>query len=105
MEEGRLLQKAHNVLTKKILTLMAKQEAIEVQVKAFKDSLLQIMREHGIMSSTVGDYTFTRILASQKETLDTKRLKEERPEIANAYIKYSDTAEYLRINKRKAKEA
>ena len=65
--------------------------------KELSEGLLRIMAENNTKSYK-GDYiTLSRKSASTKETLDTKKLKEEHPDIYGKYIKKTKVKESLTI--------
>ena len=77
---------------------------IEQQMKAWKErqdtlkkGLYDIMSEHNIKSYKGGKVLLTRVLPSTTETLDTKRLKEEMPEVYKQYVKTTNRSGSLKI--------
>jgi hypothetical protein len=77
---------------------------IEQQMKAWKErqdtlkkGLYDIMSEHNIKSYKGGKVLLTRVLPSTTETLDSKRLKEEQPEIYKQYVKTTNRSGSLKI--------
>ena len=77
---------------------------IEHQMKTWKErqdmlkkGLYDIMSEHNIKSYKGGKVLLTRVLPSTTETLDTKRLKEEMPEVYKQYVKTTNRSGSLKI--------
>lgn len=77
---------------------------IEQQMKEWKErqdtlkkGLYDIMSEHNIKSYKGGKVLLTRVLPSTTETLDTKRLKEEMPEVYKQYVKTTNRSGSLKI--------
>ena len=77
---------------------------IEQQMKTWKErqdtlkkGLYDIMSEHNIKSYKGGKVLLTRVLPSTTETLDTKRLKEEMPEVYKQYVKTTNRSGSLKI--------
>ncbi len=69
-------------------------EMIEKQIKV---DLLKLMEENGIKKWENDAFTVTYVAPTKRETLDSKRLKEECPEIAEAYTKSSEVKASVRI--------
>jgi len=74
------------------------------QIKVLENSKLQItskllaeMQNRNMWQLKVGDVTISRVKASERHTLDTKRLKEEMPEIAKLYEQVTPVGESIRI--------
>lgn len=59
--------------------------------------LLEEMQGRNMWQIKVGDVTISRVKASERHTLDTKRLKEEMPEIAKLYEQVTPVGESIRI--------
>lgn len=76
----------------------------ELQVKAIKEKedelkekILVAMREHGVTKIESPDLTISYIAPTTKDTLDTKKLKEERPDVYNEYVRVSEVKDSIRI--------
>lgn len=65
----------------------------------FKDKLIKLHEEYPDLVKTliIGDARMTYVSPSVRDTIDTKRLKEEEPEIAKLYTKTSDVKASVRL--------
>lgn len=77
---------------------------IEQQMKEWKErqdtlkkGLYDLMEKANVKSYRGGKILLTRVLPSTSETLDTKRLKEEHPEIYKQYVKTTQRSGSLKI--------
>lgn len=77
-------------------------KAIKEKEEQLKESILDGMRTNNLIKLDTPDISITYVAPTKKETLDTKRLKEEKPDVYLAYIKLSDVKDSIRI---KVKEA
>ena len=71
--------------------------AIETEVKRFKEMqdnykerLLALMEEYDVKEIDIPELKITRKLPTTRETLDSKSLKADMPEIYDEYVKISD---------------
>ncbi len=78
---------------------MAEQRVKEIQdfQKRYKQKILEKMEELGIMKLDNDAITITYIAPTTAEKLDSKRLKEENPDLYNQYLKISDVASCIKI--------
>lgn len=71
------------------------------ELKALEDGLksrlYKEMDEKGLLKVETGGLVITMIEATKAETLDTKKLKKECPEIYESYIKLTDRKGYVKI--------
>ena len=70
---------------------------VEAQNEVLKAELLEAMKTQGIKSFENDALKITYIEPTTRETIDSKRLKEERPEIAEQYKKISKVKDSVRI--------
>ena len=56
----------------------------------YKAKLLEIMEENNILKFDNEAITITRKAATTRETLDSKLLREELPDVYDSYIKFTD---------------
>lgn len=80
-----------------IAELEAQAKVLEDKRKAVKNEILRLMEENGVIKIDNEVLTITYVASTDRETLDTKTLKEELPEVYDAYIKISKVAPSLRI--------
>ncbi len=69
----------------------------------FKEKLISAMEERGVKSMDMGTLKITYIAPSVRESIDTKKLKAEYPEIAEKLKKSTKTKASVRITVREAK--
>lgn len=70
---------------------------IKEKEEELKQAILSEMESKDIIKVEAPELTITRILPTTREALDTKALKEELPEVYDAYVKISDVKSSLRI--------
>lgn len=63
----------------------------------YKEQLLMVMEEQGILKIDVPELTITRKTATTRESIDTKALREELPDIYDTYCKISNVKGSLTI--------
>ena len=63
----------------------------------YKEQLLMIMEEQNILKIDIPELTITRKTSTTRESLDTKALKEELPDIYDTYVKISNVKGSLTI--------
>ena len=87
------------------MQLMAMEETkkkIEAQMEAFKDYCMQEMEQRGLLNYKVNfngvELSITRVLESQKESVDAKKLKAENPKLYEEYKKISTTKSYIKVS-------
>lgn len=56
----------------------------------YKEQLLKVMEENDILKIDIPELTITRKAPTTRETLDSKSLKADMPEIYDEYVKISD---------------
>lgn len=64
---------------------------------ALKKAILEEMREHNLIKLETDELTLTYVAPTTRESLDTKAIKEELPQIYDTYCKLSTVKESLRI--------
>ena len=76
-----------------IVTIMA----IENEIKKlkelqdnYKEQLLRDMEENEVLKIDIPELTITRKMATTRESLDTKLLRAEQPDIYDEYVRISD---------------
>ena len=74
---------------------------VEAQNEILKAELLEAMKAQGIKSFENDTLKITYIEPTTRETIDSKRLKEELPEIADKYKKISKVKDSVRITLKK----
>ena len=87
------------------MQLMAMEETkkqIEAQMTAFKDYALKEMEDRGILNYKVEcngiELALTRVLESQRESIDGKKLLHDFPELYDRYKKTTTTKSYVKVS-------
>lgn len=99
--------KVHNMLAlqdkieKEILSYETKIKELKSTNEQSKQLLLEAMEKYDIKSLETDNFKITRILPSTRTTIDSKKLKEQEPDIYNKYLKVSEVKTYLKITEKK----
>lgn len=64
---------------------------------ALKAAILEEMESKNILSIKTAKMTISYVAPSDRESLDTKRLKEEKPDLYDEYVKISPVKSSIRI--------
>ena len=80
-----------------ISQLSVAKKQIEEQEKTMKEKLVEAMEAYGVTKFENEAIKITYYAPSQTTTIDSKRLKEEKPEIAKEYSKTSSKKSYVKI--------
>lgn len=100
------LQKVENVylLTKEASTQLAEFERmakeIEQKQKAIKEAILKEMEEASVIKVETEELTITYVPATFRESLDTKRFREDNPDLYDRYVKISPVKSSIRMKVR-----
>lgn len=88
LEDGRygLVQDAVDT----IVTIENEIKKLKDMQDAYKERLLSVMEEKDIKEIDIPELKITRKFASTKETLDSKRLRAEQPDLYDEYVKITD---------------
>jgi hypothetical protein len=90
------IQKLYNTVAT-IKQLKEQQEQAEATYDALKELITKAMKQQGIKSFENFLLKMTYIAPSVRETIDTKKLKEEQPDIAKKYAKKTKVKETVKI--------
>lgn len=83
---------------KKLRKLEEKRLEIELTMKTFKEDLLELMEQNDMKESfEIGNMKVAYKKATQRTTLDTKKVKEELPDVFEKYSKTSDVKSSISI--------
>ena len=96
MNEALIVKEKHQLI-ESIRLLEVQKKTIEEKEKAMRGELLEAMQEYGVWDIDNDDWAITRIPESTRDTVDTKRLKEEFPSIAQKMMKTSKVKENIRF--------
>lgn len=75
----------------------SKLKELQSEYDMVKERILSEMQDRNVLKIEFQNVKFTRVRATQRESIDTTRLKEEMPEIAKNFIKIIPVAESLRV--------
>lgn len=81
----------------KIAEFERKMKEIKEAEDALKAAVLAEMEEKGILSIKTDDMTISYVASADRESLDTKRLKAEQPDLYDSYVKISPVKASIRI--------
>lgn len=81
----------------KLISLISKQKELEEKMKEIKDNLLQELINNDIKSIKTDNLTITVKEGYDRETFDTKRLKQEDENLYNKYVKFTKVKESIVI--------
>lgn len=101
MDEMIVFENGNAVITKEVLDQIAvidtQMKFYDTQYKILKEQLKEKMEEAGIVKIEMPDVDITYVGPTQRESLDSKALRAEDPEIYNKFIKKSDVKSSIRI--------
>ena len=80
-----------------IVTIEREVAKLKEMQDTYKKTLLEQMEANNVIKIDVPELTITRTLPTQRETLDSKLLREEKPEVYDEYVKFSEVKGSLRI--------
>lgn len=81
----------------KLEVQLAQFKKLQDEYKKAKQKLHDAMEQYGIKKFETDAVVITRVLPSERKTIDSKKLKAERPDIASQYEKVSKVAGSVRI--------
>ena len=84
----------------KIANFERKMKEIKEAEDALKAAILEEMESKGILSIKTEEMTISYIAESERESLDSKKLKEEKPDLYDEYVKFSPVKSSIRIKLR-----
>lgn len=82
---------------KKIADLELAKKNIENDESALREQLLQAMEKYGVKKFETDAVTFTYVAPTTRNTIDSKALKAEQPDIAALYTKTSNVKASVKI--------
>lgn len=82
---------------KKIADLELAKKNIENDESALREQLLQAMEKYGVKKFETDAVTFTYVAPTTRNTIDSKALKAEQPDIAAMYTKTSNVKASVKI--------
>ena len=74
-----------------------KMKEIKEAEDALKAAILEEMESKNILSIKTNDMTITYVAPSDRETFDSKKLREEKPDLYDEYVKISPVKSSIRI--------
>lgn len=81
----------------KIADFERKVKEIKDAEEKLKDAIKEEMATKGVIKLETSDLTINYVEPTTRETLDTKKLKEELPDIYDAYVKISPVKASVRV--------
>lgn len=93
-----------NKLENLVLSLKAKTKTAEGLATKIKEGLLGAMTKYDVKSFETPNLKFTRVDETSKLIVDSKKLKEERPEIYEQYTKISTAKAHVKVFEKKVKK-
>ncbi len=85
------------VIATKIREFEKQVKEIQAKEDELREKLLIAMRENGITKIDSEGLSITYIAPTKKETFDTKRIREERPDLYLEYVKVSNVKDSIKI--------
>lgn len=99
---------ANGTLTKyalnKFLKNNKKLKEANQEFAELKEQMLKEMEERGLLKIVTDEATISYVEKTTRESLDTKALREELPDIYDAYVKMTEVKASVRVNFKKSKE-
>lgn len=94
-----VFQKENAKIIEKIAAIEIQKKQLDAAENQMRDVLKAAMETHGVKSftSTDGTVAFTYVPATTRTTVDSKRLKAEKPDLFAEYSKESNVAASVRI--------
>lgn len=83
-----------------MLEFEEKAKLIKAQQKDFREQLYQKMEENDIKKIDTGDLVITRVLPTTRKSVDGTKLKKEKPDIYDQYLKESQISGSIRIKRK-----
>lgn len=80
-----------------IVSVESQMKVIKAQYEQFKSDLRQAMEENGILSLDSENLLISYVSETTREALDTKALKQELPDIYNAYARIIPVKASVRV--------
>lgn len=72
--------------------------------KKIREQMLSLFEKQGIYSWKTDDIQVTYVISKDKESIDTKRLKQEEPTLYSRYLKLTKVKPFLRVTVKKGDE-
>ncbi|MGF2081293.1 YqaJ viral recombinase family protein [Enterococcus casseliflavus] len=83
-----------------MLEFEKKTKVLKEQQKEYRELLYQKMEENDIKKIDTGDIVITRVLPTVRKSIDSTKLKKERPDIYDQYLKESTVKGSIRIKEK-----
>ena len=91
------LEVATQQLIDEALEIKYLEEKLKVKKESLTLSLLEEMKDKGIKKIETPDVVISYIEESERETLDSKRFREENPDLYDEYVKFTPVKASVRI--------
>lgn len=80
-----------------IIEIENSKKALKAREETLKAALFEAMEANDIIKMGTSDLTVTRVLPTDRETFDTKRFREEHPDMYDDYVEMKPVKGSLRI--------
>lgn len=99
--DGNLIKIENGQLTQSTVDLIkgleTQKKKIDDQYNQFKSDLLNAMEQNGIVKFESDGLRINYIAEVERETFDSKRFREDMPDLYDEYVKFSTTKPSVRI--------
>jgi predicted phage-related endonuclease len=93
----RSISEVEEQINQAVATLKEQLETLQEKDKAIREAIKDQMKAEGLKKYESDFITLTYIAETQRTTIDTKRLKEEKPELWNEYSQTTTVKDSVRI--------
>lgn len=93
----QIMQTKAAAVIEQITALVKQKKRIEEQEKAMKEQLQKAMEEYGVKRFDNDSVSFTYVAPTVANTIDSKALKADLPDVAAKYTKQTNKAGYVKI--------
>lgn len=100
-DDLEVMQNAVPSVIKSITEIAIKKKLLDEQEKKMKKKLLEAMEAHGVKSFDNGKVKFTYVAPTKRTTIDSAKLKNEYPDIAEECMKTSPIKASVKITVKK----
>lgn len=84
-------------VSQKLAAFERQVKEIQAEEEKLKQAILSAMRQKGIVKVETDDLTITYIAPTDRESFDSKRFREENPNLYDKYVKFSKVKDSIRI--------
>lgn len=84
--------------TSSVKEAIAQYKRLDDEIKRFKAELLNVMKEAGYKSIEADGVKITLVDSTTKESFNTKKFREENPDLYDEYIEMKESAAYVKVD-------